>query len=566
MKLKDSQIQSFLEEYGFCKYDLQCKSILPQLEQLYKDVYTEEGKQNFFVTHNTGEGEKTKRVHQEIINICEPFISKHWKDYEVFVAHFVVKKGHSEASFQLHQDWNNLEERNTRSIQIWIPLQFSYPENGGMGFLPESHLFFDNYRSGSFDIPRVEVEPKLYPYLSYLRLFPGEAAFFYTSTFHCSFMNSTPNDRVAVLLNIIPKGTQNIYCHKNEETVEKYAITTEELYDRLHVLEKGQVPEGLELIEKEGYLQIDNVAINADVLISKLTERRARRNMRADYEVKQYSIIKDSELEKEINHFGYQVIDFLTEREVDMLLQLFPKYFPDRASYQGRYSSMDHLPKEKTLEVHRDIQEIIKQRLEVFFRDSYSPISLLYSKRPDGVSDIDWHSDPSFILNESLEPIYGIWCTLKDIGPKEGTLKVVPGSHRFIKRLNGAYVTWESPLKDHWRMIDQYGIQPNLKAGQAIIFDARMLHSSSPNVSEINRDCIVMRVCGNKTQDFFNILMEDGQKDKGLLYKQTSDYFFGDIVKSHVGKTNMESEGNVYFFPYEVNAQQIQEYFDRFNI
>ncbi len=565
MRLKDTQIQSFLTENGFCKYDLQAKAILPELKELYQSIYGDEPDKKFFVTHNTGNAEKALYIHQEINRICEPIISEHFQDYEVFAAHFVVKKAQSETSFQLHQDWNNLDESVAKSLQVWIPLEASYPEKGGLGFFPKSHRFFENYRSGSFDIPRVEVESKLFPYLSYVRLFPGEAALFYTATFHCSFINSTDENRVAALLNIVPKGSQNIYCHKNGSTVEKYAINALQLYERLHLLEKGEVPEGLNLLEKGSYSQIDNKEINTDLLIEKITKVRSDLNLPADYEEKQIHIIRDKELEKEINHKGYKVIDFLTEREVSLLLELFPRFFPDRENYKGRYSTMDHLPKEKTLEAHLEIQKIIKPRLEHFFREAYSPVSLLYSKKPDGVLDIDWHSDPSFILNESLEPIYGIWCALKDIGPKEGTLMIVPGSHRFIKRLNGTYVTWESPLKNYWRDIDQYQYQPSLKAGQAILFDSRMIHSSTPNTSKINRDCVVMRVTSNSIKDFFHVEMNSEKEGQGFLFRNNDSFFFTDIAKTHQGKTNPESsEGMMSFFDYPMDLEQIHSYFKRF--
>ncbi|MCO5233297.1 MAG: phytanoyl-CoA dioxygenase family protein [Chitinophagales bacterium] len=565
MRLLDSHAESFLKENGFCKFDLKAKSILSQLKEIYKKHILEPENKQMFVTHNDGQVEKTTRIHHEIAQVFEPILFQFWEDYEIYAAHFVVKKAKSEESFQLHQDWSNVEETIERSVQIWLPLDLSYPENGGMGFIPKSHLFFNNYRSGSYSIPRVEVEEKLYPYISYTRLFPGEANFFYTSTFHCSFINSTDEDRVAVLLNIIPKNQQTLYFHKNGDEVEKYKMSTRQLYERLHLLEKGEAPAGLDLVEKIENVQDDNVQIDANTLIHHLTKENSKRGLPADYELKMYSVIRDENLEKEINHRGYKVIDFLTEKERNEILKLFPKFFPDRTIFKGRYSSMDHLPAEKTLEVHQEIQKIIRPRIEHFFKDAYSPISILYSKKPDGVLDIDWHSDPSFLLNEQLEPLYGIWCALYDIGEKEGSLMVVPGSHRFIKRLNGTSVTWQTPLSELLRELDQYGIQPPLKAGQAILYDTRIIHNSTPNHSSIDRDCTVMRITHDRTQDFFHILMDKENSNKGFVHRNTSDFFFGNTAKHHQGEIEYKNlEGEMYFFDYPMTKEIIKQYFNRF--
>src|SRR5690554_2353425 len=372
-RLFDKHKKKFLKENGFCKFDLKAKAILPLLEQIYKKNLLNQSEQAFYVTHNDGNVEKITHIHNEIVKVCEPFITDVFPDFEVFAAHFVVKKAHSKVSFQLHQDWSSVEEYVENSVQIWIPLSLSYPENGGMGFIPKSHLFFNNYRSGSYGIPHVEVVPKLYPYLSYLRLFPGEAAFFYNSTFHCSFINSTDEDRVAVLLNIAPKNMKKIYFHQDGNHVEKYEMDTVQLYERLHLLEKGELPHGLRLLERAPYEQPDNTSIDADLLIRKLTEMNHKQGLLPDYEVKLYDIIKDVEIAQEINDKGYAIIDFLTEKEREEMGEWFSQYSLDISKSQDAFAI------KQTKEIHQKIQEVIQYRIEHFFKDAYSPYSYLYS-------------------------------------------------------------------------------------------------------------------------------------------------------------------------------------------
>lgn len=567
MNLKDTILSDFLNENGFCKLDLKAKSILAELQDLYNKYYTDlTSEKKFFVTHNKEDDfDRTISVHQQISKICRPVLDECFEEFEIFAAHFVVKKAHGENGLQLHQDWNNVDERHTHSLQVWIPLTLSYPENGGLGFFPKSHTFFNNFRSGSFGITHVDLEQKLYDYLSYLRLFPGESAIFYNNTFHCSFINSTSEDRIAVLLNIIPKNVETAYCHKNNDILEKYELNTISLFQNLHALEKGILPDNFKLISSELYTQVENSTINADSLIKKISEINNKNGHSDNYEVKCYSIIKDVELESKLNHEGYSIIQFLTENEINQIQEVFKRFFPDRNIYNGSYNSLEHLSSEDTLKAHQQIQRIIAPRIELFFKDAYSPVSLLYSKKPDGVLDIDWHSDPSFIMNEHLEPIYGIWCSLYDIGRKEGSLMIVPGSHRFVKRLHKTSMTLKSPIEDYLRVFDKFGVQPKLKAGQAVMFDTRIIHSSTPNSSEIDRDCIVLRVTNKRTKDFVNINMDPHSSLKGNIKRESEDYFYQNSVKGKLCVNEVDSsEGEMQFFYYPMDERTINEYFKKF--
>jgi len=563
--LKDKVLDRFLEDAGFCKLDFGTRDFLEPLKQIYETYYPDRGGEGFFVTHNSPVHEIASQVNERIKEIAAPLIAAHFEGYRIFAAHFVVKKARGNEGFQLHQDWNIVDEKRHRSIQIWIPLSVSYPENGGMGFVPGSHLFFDNIRSGTFDIPRVEVAPELYRYMSFLRLFPGEAALFFNQTFHCSFINSAPEDRVAVLINIVPEDAETVYYHSTPDQVEMYKIDTSSLFKNLHLLEKGQKPGDLELVSRMAYTQDNNTNINADLLISRLATLNQQEGRRPDYEYKMYPLLKDDQLEKQINHYGYAVIQLLTDAELELLRKQIDHYFPDRNIFKGRYSSMDSLPGEKTLEAHQSIQRIINGRLAQFFNDYYSPISIYYSKRPDGVLDIDWHSDPSFILNEHLEPMYGLWCTLNDIDSRHGSLKIIPGSHRMIYKLHGTYKTWVSPIEDKRRILDEFGIQFTLKAGQAVIYDTRMVHSSTPNYSDIERDCIVMRVNHAHTKHYFNITVDQVGDPSGEIYKQNKDYFFGNTAKDHVTQPDRGlPQGRYYIYPVTLSEEEIRTYLASF--
>ncbi len=233
-----------LKENGFFYFEI-CKSgDIEKLKNLYADTQNNNKRSGMFVTHNSGDSDAAIRTSENIKQILDFSIKKLFPEYDYFLGHFAVKSSQTLHNFDLHRDWNLVDESVHNSIQIWFPLSMCYPENGGMCFIPHSYSFRNAPRSGSLGIPLIKIEPDVYPYLSYSRLRPGQAVCFYSNTFHGSFSNSTDDDRVAVLINLIPKNTETEYFHwnKSAQKIQTYSMTAKELLTSLPDLEKGKTP------------------------------------------------------------------------------------------------------------------------------------------------------------------------------------------------------------------------------------------------------------------------------------------------------------------------------------
>ncbi|MEM6582959.1 MAG: phytanoyl-CoA dioxygenase family protein [Pseudomonadota bacterium] len=102
--------------------------------------------------------------------------------------------------------------------------------------------------------------------------------------------------------------------------------------------------------------------------------------------------------------------------------------------------------------------------------------SLVY--KPSGRANaVPWHQD---FLSRPDEPMkYIAWITLDPVTEANGTLKVIPGSHR------QGYLPWKRIKGEthHDRVLEEYvkeedAVYVEMAAGDALIFDARLLHSS----------------------------------------------------------------------------------------
>jgi len=557
MSTPADHISECLDRMGCCIVDLGCEAKLEQVQSLYSEYYGDAKRQGMAVTHNNGDWMANLAVGERLISLFKDELDRFFPDYTPFVAHFVSKSAHTYEGFQLHRDWSIVDEREQRSIQLWVPLELSYPENGGVLVMPGTHMGPPLFRSGSFDIPRVRLTPEIEPFVTPVRLFPGQAVAFSNSLFHGSCSNPTPHERLAVLINLVPLGASTVYADRRADGRPEFKpVTASDLLSQLPELEKGE-PLKAQAFESadDGQTMPVCTGYSSDELIATVRERRSADGMPLSYLPGQVSILNDAELEREVNVNGFAVADLLDSGQVQRLRGLFHRYFPDRSIFSGRYNTIDNVPTMDRCSAHGEIVSIIHKSLVAMFHDFTVPISCLYSKRPDGVSDTDWHSDPDYVLNQSLMPMYGIWCPLVRCDDRNGVLNVIPRSHRVINSLVHKWQEW--PLAPYRRQLDRYSVSFDLRPGQAIIFDARLIHRSLANLSDEDRDCIVMRVA-HRDAEFFSVSPEPGPDGSRTLFLEAERVFLG---SANAGKGGVSDTGvpvgRFYHFEPEINLAAV---------
>jgi ectoine hydroxylase-related dioxygenase (phytanoyl-CoA dioxygenase family) len=173
-------------------------------------------------------------------------LHKVFNAYQFIIGHFVVKAANNNSTFPLHQDWNITEEKSFASVHCWIPLQDTFKENGAMHIVPGSHLFFNNYRSGSLSIPRISEQKGYDSLVKEIKLGKGQALIYHPALFHGSYENKTSENRIAILVSLIEKSAPMQYFHATENNeIEIYNFTPEYLLENLPTLEKGVKPQGI---------------------------------------------------------------------------------------------------------------------------------------------------------------------------------------------------------------------------------------------------------------------------------------------------------------------------------
>ena len=151
---------------------------------------------------------------------------------------------------------------------------------------------------------------------------------------------------------------------------------------------------------------------------------------------------------------------------------------------------INRLPREDRFALHERMASYWQGMLDRLFVDHRVVLTSLLDKRhgPDGFLPL--HQDPTMVDEQTARSVT-LWIALDDIGGTvgNGALAVLPGSHLDAEDLRGPAIPapYLSDLVTFWKRT----VPVDVRAGDAIVWDARVVHGSGPNLSGRPRRAIV---------------------------------------------------------------------------
>lgn len=203
-------------------------------------------------------------------------------------------------------------------------------------------------------------------------------------------------------------------------------------------------------------------------------------------------VFNSPELQKEFDKNGYVQVPFISPEKVEKLKNLFVETLPQSGGQirpedvdtagvteiNYDFTFIDKNPDYKRL-VFDIITKEFAPEVEKLLAD-YKPIIANYiRKKPEGGGEVPVHQNWAFVEERKYTSV-SIWCPLVDSCRENGTLEVVPGSHKRFGEFRGPMIPWElESIKP--QLIEKY-LQPlDTKAGDAVILDDSIVHYSRPN-------------------------------------------------------------------------------------
>jgi hypothetical protein len=194
-------------------------------------------------------------------------------------------------------------------------------------------------------------------------------------------------------------------------------------------------------------------------------------------------VFKNKKLQQSFLKNGYVVVKLIDHEDCQKLLDFYhqnPNL--DKGEFHSTHFSTDRAYKKR---VHQNISATYHKALEQYL-ENYKPIFANFMvKEAHENSIMPLHADWTYV-NEDKSVSLGVWSPLMDTNLKNGMLGVVPKSHFFKKNPRGPQIP--TPFHDfNEYIIDKYGKLLPIKAGEAVIYDHRLLHFSPPNLSSKTR-------------------------------------------------------------------------------
>lgn len=247
------------------------------------------------------------------------------------------------------------------------------------------------------------------------------------------------------------------------------------------------------------------------------------------------NIFNDESLEKEFEKNGFVRVPFLNSDEVNELKELFFSTLPSsggqiKAEETGvedaNFISYDFTFIDKNIDYKREVFKLISSRFENHMNRllaNYRPIIANYIRKKSATGEVPLHQNWAFADEEKCTTV-SIWCPLVDSTKENGTLQVVPGSHKRFGKYRGPMVPWELD-KIKSAIIDNYLTPLETKAGECVILDDSIVHYSAINKTEGLRLAIQL-ICVPKEIPSLHYHMDQSNDKTQIKVLQVEDDFY----------------------------------------
>lgn len=278
-----------------------------------------------------------------------------------------------------------------------------------------------------------------------------------------------------------------------------------------------------------------------------------------DWQPVPYSTIINEELANEIYTNGYAVIDLLSEEQVEALRAVYAKYHKLDDDRGGMFYGVYSQDIDYRRNTDKEIGEVLSNSMPDWFHEFENVVNFFITKLPGPQSEFAIHQDMTAVDEFKYSPL-SLWIPLQDTGVENGTMCVVPKTHWLFSPYRG--ISWPFPFANIKETVRKYMQPIEFRAGQALLFDPRLLHTSLANNSGSERVAIVSGVFPNGFQ-FINCYREPQPGAKTELFLQDKEWVLtypNFLENCHIRPTVGEVIGEARFeFP-EISAGEFEAF------
>ena len=186
---------------------------------------------------------------------------------------------------------------------------------------------------------------------------------------------------------------------------------------------------------------------------------------------------------------------------------------------EGMYATA-HLP---DIDLRMKMNNAIKEKFERPIAETFCNVTALggsfIAKGKGGHGTLKPHQDWN-IVDENKYRSFNIRVPLVDVNQDNGAICIMPKSHLWLKNFHSANIP--SQFQNVEAQLWDKMIQLNMKAGEALIYDHRLIHASGENHSEEIRLTTVFGIIPDEARMFYYHQKHENTVEE---YESNSEFF-----------------------------------------
>lgn len=244
------------------------------------------------------------------------------------------------------------------------------------------------------------------------------------------------------------------------------------------------------------------------------------------------TVFIDSQLEDSFTNDGYCVVDLFNSSELELLQNFIYEFGYGTDNEEKFRKSIIQETSERRREFFEKILPIAQNPIKNILQN-YKIIQIsIFDKLPGGKS-IKLHQHTS-IVDETKYCSLTTWIPLAETSVEMGTLHVIKGSHKIFTQPRSFE---DYNMFDHVseKAKEKFCTPLLLKAGQAVIFDDRLIHASPPNKTSEIRTAIRLQLIPREV----DLEVHYRINDQEMMKYAFDDNLYPEILVADVNPANL---------------------------
>lgn len=511
---QDPDLQGRLQEQGFLVMPFLSEEALAELRELYGELHAARPSEGFYSSTFSPDLDFKKRISDVAGRLFSKTVADLFKDVKGLGASFLNKQPGEEGKMPIHQDWTVCaEEEGHFTCTIWVPLQDVGPENGAIKVLPGSHRYTNALRGPTLPVVWREVMEVLEEKMETLEMKAGEAFIFDHALLHSSHLNTSQVERLAVTYGLTHVDTEIVYHWRAQENAGNGQLTLpnidlkagEVAIERIHTgvglfMGHPDVRSRPDFGTHQGFWRQDLKPVTeaeCRALMSgerDFLDRPAKRvagSLILGEAPEHRSILKDSALDERLREEGHVVFPLLDAEAVQSLRAFF---FAHHAAQPERFYASAHVSDiDFRKSMSAKVQEVLGPLFEAMAKDAELLGGSFIAKPPGKQGLLPPHADWN-IVDERQARSYNLWIPLVDVREENGAVFILRGSHKWFDSVRGPGIpnAFAEVGAEVWDFMEPL----EMRAGEALLYDHRLVHGSPLNQTDELRLACVAGVIG----------------------------------------------------------------------